>query len=171
MVLTERATGTGDQSLGVGEVGSPVDVDVHPQPRVGGGEMPRRPRMVEVYVGQTEMRDVTEGEPGGGRTGLQPSQAGRRARIDENELVADQERRADRSVETVEPDVDDAEALAQRSSTGTKVRSRRPVNTCLGRAILCSSSSSISCHWANHPTVRGIANSTGNISTGNPRAW
>ena len=36
-----------------------------------------------------------------------------------------------------------------------------------GRAIFCSGSFSISCHCASQPTVLGIANRTGNMSTGN----
>ena len=39
-----------------------------------------------------------------------------------------------------------------------------------GRVIFCSSSDSISCHCASHPAVRGIAKSTGNMSTGKPIA-
>ena len=149
----------------------PIDMEVYAQARVGQREMPRRARMIEMDVGQAEMSNVTQRDPRGRGTLLEPTQTRRGSRIDENELVPDQKGRADRPVEAVEPDVDDAEVLAQRSSTGTKVRSRRPVKTCRGRAILCSSSSSISCHCASQPTVLGIAKSTGNISTGKPSAW
>ena len=58
-----------------------------------------------------------------------------------------------------------------RCSSGTKSRRRGPVKTCRGRAIFWSESSSISCHCDSQPETRGIANSTGNMSTGNFRAW
>src|SRR5918911_492640 len=54
--------------------------------------------------------------------------------------------------------------------TGTYSRPRSPVYTWRGRAIFCSESSIISSHWAIQPLVRGIANRTGNMSTGMPRA-
>lgn len=125
--VAEGAPGTGNQPLGVGQVGRPIDVHMHLQARIGSSQMAGRPRMVEVHMGQAEMPHLTERDPLGRRALLQPGQPRRGSRIDENELVADQEGRADRPVEPVEADVDDAEALAQRSSTGTKVRSRRPV--------------------------------------------
>ncbi len=129
MVLAERAPGARDQSLGVGQVAGPIDVHMHPQLRDRGRKMAGRTGVIEMDVRQAEMSNVAEGEPGRRGTLLQPSQARRGSWIDENELIVDQEGGADRPVEAVEPDVDDAEALAQRSSTGTKVRSRRPVKT------------------------------------------
>jgi len=92
--------------------------------------MSSRPRMIEMDVGQAEMAHVGERETRRRGALFQPSQTRRGARIDENQLVIDQKRRADRPVEAVQPDVDDAEALGQpRSSSGTKSRSRRPVKT------------------------------------------
>jgi len=58
-----------------------------------------------------------------------------------------------------------------RFSMGTNSRVSGPIQTCRGRAIFCSGSISISCHCDSQPMVRGIANSTVNISGLKPIAW
>jgi len=55
-------------------------------------------------------------------------------------------------------------ATAVRFSIATNSRVSCPIQTCRGRAIFCSGSVSISCHCDSQPMVRGIANSTVNIS-------
>jgi hypothetical protein len=50
-------------------------------------------------------------------------------------------------------------------------RSPLPTYICRGRAIFCSGSPALSCHWASQPGMRPIANSTGNMLTGKPIAW
>jgi len=59
----------------------------------------------------------------------------------------------------------------QRSSIGMYGRSTTPVYSCRGRPIFVSLSRIISRQWATQPGARPMANSTVNISTGNPRAW
>jgi hypothetical protein len=50
-------------------------------------------------------------------------------------------------------------------------RSPSPTYICRGRAIFCSGSPALSCHWASQPGMRPIAKSTGNMLTGKPIAW
>ena len=52
----------------------------------------------------------------------------------------------------------------QRFPIGTNSRVSCPIQTWRGRAIFCSGSVNISCHCESQPMVRGIANSTVNIS-------
>ena len=58
-------------------------------------------------------------------------------------------------------------AEPQPAGTG---RSPYPRYNCFGRAIFCSGSCSISCHWASQPDIRGTAKSTGKSPTGKPSA-
>ena len=61
--------------------------------------------------------------------------------------------------------------MLHRFSIGTNSRVSCPIQTWRGRAIFCSGSVSISCHCESQPMVRGIANSTVNISGLKPIAW
>ena len=63
-----------------------------------------------------------------------------------------------------------ADRLPLRPFASLNSRRGCPTKIWRGRAIFCSGSVIISCHCASQPTVRGIANITGNIATGKPIA-
>ena len=97
-----------------------------------------------------------------GRRGLGGHGARRPTRAEQRPI-----RRAPRSPSPSMPAASALRPLAMPRSRAA----RRPCRSAAGRAIFCSGSSSISSHCASQPAVRGMAKSTGNISTGKPIAW
>ncbi len=120
------------------------------------------------------MLDVGESDAQLGQTLLEAAERRGGARVYDRRLRPVDPIGRDHPTMTEVEDVDRRDghrcSVDYRSATGTKSRVSLPTKICLGRAMLCSLSLRSSSHCANHPTVLGIAKSTGNISTGNRSA-
>ena len=157
-------------------MGRAIGVNMYLEMRKAGNQVAGPTRMIKVYMREQDMADVGESHAQLSQAVLEAVERRGRARVYERRLgtvdpIRRDHPRRPRWTTSMGATVIRASwrggGSAYRFSMGTTSRSALPMKICLGRAILSSGSPMSSSHCANHPTLLGIAKSTGNISTGN----